>query len=135
MLRLKQLRQERNWTMRTAAKFLNKPYSTYVNHEKGYREPTTEDLIHYAKGYDITVDYLVGRTDDPKGYGAEFVWEPVDDEVLRKTREGLEYDHVGVELLRKYHSLSFEGQMKVDAYINDLIASGLYTRSTGSKVG
>lgn len=63
MIRLKELREERNWNRKQAAKFLNKAYTTYVNHENGYREPNSEDLISYAKAYDVTVDYLVGRTD------------------------------------------------------------------------
>ena len=49
--------------MRDAAKFLNKPYTTYVNHEKGYRELKSEELKEYAKQYGVSVDYLLGRTD------------------------------------------------------------------------
>lgn len=63
MIRLKELREERNWSMRDAAKFLNKPYMTYVNHEKETREPNSEDLVSYAKAYGVSIDYLVGRTD------------------------------------------------------------------------
>lgn len=66
MIRLKELREERKWSMRDAAKFLNKPYTTYVNHEKEYREPDSEDLKAYAKAYDVSIDYLVGRTDIKK---------------------------------------------------------------------
>lgn len=62
MIRLKELREERNWKMREAAAFLNKSYTTYVNHEKGYREPNSEDLKSYAKAYGVSVDYLIGRT-------------------------------------------------------------------------
>ena len=39
MIRLKELREERNMNMREAAKFLGKKYSTYVKHEKEEREP------------------------------------------------------------------------------------------------
>ena len=66
MIRLKELREERKWSMRDAARFLNKPYTTYVNHEKEYREPDSEDLKAYAKAYDVSIDYLVGRTDIKK---------------------------------------------------------------------
>lgn len=64
MIRLKELREERKWTMRQAASYLNKSYTTYVNHEKGYREPNSEDLTAYAKAYDVSVDYLIGRSDN-----------------------------------------------------------------------
>ena len=63
MIRLRELREERNWNRREAADFLGKPYTTYVNHENGFREPNSEDLIAYAKAYGVSVDYLVGRTD------------------------------------------------------------------------
>ena len=64
MIRLKELREERDWSMSDAAKFLGKPYTTYVNHEKEYREPNSEDLVAYAKAYGVTVDYLVGLTNE-----------------------------------------------------------------------
>lgn len=63
MIRLKQLREERHWSMAKAAEFLGKSYTTYVNHEKEYREPNSEDLIAYARAYGVSVDFLVGRTD------------------------------------------------------------------------
>lgn len=64
MIRLKELRDERKWSMRDAASFLKKSYTTYVNHEKGYREPNSDDLVHYARAYGVSIDYLVGRTDE-----------------------------------------------------------------------
>lgn len=64
MIRLKELREERKWSMRDAANFLKKSYTTYVNHEKGYREPNSDDLVHYARAYGVSIDYLVGRTDE-----------------------------------------------------------------------
>lgn len=64
MIRLKELREERKWSMRDAATFLGKSYTTYVNHEKGYREPNSDDLVHYARAYGVSIDYLVGRTKD-----------------------------------------------------------------------
>ena len=62
MNRLKELREERKWSMRDAAKFLKKPYTTYVNHEKGYRELRSEDIRDYAKAYEVSIDDLLGRT-------------------------------------------------------------------------
>ena len=63
MNRLKELRKERNWNMKEASEFLNKKYTTYVNHEKGYREIKSEELSEYAKAYGVSIDYLVGKTD------------------------------------------------------------------------
>lgn len=66
MIRLKELREERGWTMRDAARFLKKSYTTYVNHEKGYREPDSDDLVSYSRAYGVSIEYLLGRTDIKK---------------------------------------------------------------------
>lgn len=64
MLRIKQLRESKGLNMKEAARILNMPYTTYVNYEKGMREPTSEILVQLANFYDTTVDYLVGRSAD-----------------------------------------------------------------------
>lgn len=61
MFRIKQLRESRGINMKEAARMLNMPYTTYVNYEKGLREPTSEVLIQLANFYETTVDYIVGR--------------------------------------------------------------------------
>lgn len=64
MNRLKQLREERNWSKRDAAKFLNKKYTTYIKHENEERSLDSETLLEYAKAYNVSVDYLIGRTEE-----------------------------------------------------------------------
>ena len=64
MIRLKELREERGWKKADAARFLGKKYMTYVHHENGEREPDSEDLKAYAKAYGVSIDYLVGRTNE-----------------------------------------------------------------------
>lgn len=61
MLRIKELREARRLNMKEAAHALNLAYTTYVNYEKGFREPTSEVLILLADFYETTVDYIVGR--------------------------------------------------------------------------
>lgn len=62
MFRIKELRESKGINMREAARILNMPYTTYVNYEKGLREPTSEVLIQLANFYETTVDYIVGRS-------------------------------------------------------------------------
>ena len=66
MIRLKELREERGFNMSEAARFLKQKYTTYVNHEKGNREPNSEDLKAYANAYGVSIDYLLDRTDNPQ---------------------------------------------------------------------
>lgn len=61
MFRIKELRENKGISMKEAARLLKLPYTTYVNYEKGLREPTSEVLILLANFYDTTVDYIVGR--------------------------------------------------------------------------
>ena len=51
MNRLKSLREDRGMTMKECAMRLKMPYTTYVNYEKGAREPNSG----------VSVDFLVGR--------------------------------------------------------------------------
>lgn len=52
-------------SMRQVAEKLEIPYTTYVNYEKGLREPNSEMLIKIAKFYGVTIDYLLGNVNDP----------------------------------------------------------------------
>ena len=62
MNRMRELREERGITMKEAANALGMPYTTYVNYEKGVREPNSETLIKIADFYNTTIDYLVNRS-------------------------------------------------------------------------
>lgn len=62
MLRLKELRLEKNQNMRQTAIALGIPYTTYISYEKGDREPNSEMLIALAEYFDCSIDYLLGKT-------------------------------------------------------------------------
>ena len=64
MNRMKSLREKKGLTMKDVANCVGLPYTTYVNYEKGAREPSSETLIKIAKFFDVSVDYLIGRTDE-----------------------------------------------------------------------
>lgn len=66
MFRIKELRESKGISMKEAARLLGIPYTTYVNYEKGLREPTSEMLIQIADFYNVSIDYLVGRNSDPR---------------------------------------------------------------------
>lgn len=63
MTKLKQLRIDSGKSMADVAKALKIPYSTYVNYEKGTREPNSEMLITLADYYGVSIDYIIGRTE------------------------------------------------------------------------
>lgn len=61
MFRIKELRESKGISMKEAARRLEMPYTTYVNYEKGLREPTSEVLIQIADFFGVSIDFLVGR--------------------------------------------------------------------------
>ena len=77
MNRLSQLRQEKGLNMREAARQLGMPYTTYVNYEKGTREPNSEILISLAKFYGTSIDYLLCKSDSPPGRDIPPGFEPM----------------------------------------------------------
>ena len=64
MFRIKELREAKGISMKEAARLLGMPYTTYVNYEKGLREPTSEILIQIADFFGVSIDFLVGRKAD-----------------------------------------------------------------------
>lgn len=65
--RLTELRKKHKHTQESISKKLKIPRSTYSNYEAGKREPDFDTAERIAEFFDVTVDYLIGRTDDPKG--------------------------------------------------------------------
>ncbi len=60
----RELRLEKNLTQSEIAAKLNMTQTTISSWEKGKREPTMDGLLNIAALYDVSTDYLLGRTDD-----------------------------------------------------------------------
>lgn len=64
--RLKRLRKERKWTQEELGKKINVTKVSVSGYENGNRSPDTETLQKIADIFMVTVDYLLGRSDDPE---------------------------------------------------------------------
>lgn len=62
--RMKDLREDADLTQARLAKYLNITQRSYSHYEKGDRETPLIILIKIADYYDVTLDYLVGRSDE-----------------------------------------------------------------------
>lgn len=60
--RLKKLRNEKNLLQKEIAKKLKITTSAYGFYEQGKRTPDTETLNKIAEFYNVSIDYLLGRT-------------------------------------------------------------------------
>ena len=69
--RIKGLREDRDKTQQELAAFLGLTRSAYSNYENGLRDIPVEVLSLIADFYKTSVDYLIGRTNEPKPYPSQ----------------------------------------------------------------
>ena len=64
-MRLREIRKERNVTQLKMAMDLNMNQNTISRYENGEREAGYNELIMIADYFNVSLDYLLERTDDP----------------------------------------------------------------------
>lgn len=62
MIKIKELRTEMHKSLRDVASELNISYSSLSKYERGDQQPSYETLIKMADYFNVTADYLIGRT-------------------------------------------------------------------------
>ena len=67
-MRLRDLREDHDFTQTALAELLHIKQNTYSQYENGQRQIPIELLIHLTAIYDTSTDYILGVTDDPKPY-------------------------------------------------------------------
>lgn len=63
--RLKVLRKKRGFTQTQVAEYLGLKLRAYQYYESGEHRPEYEKLMALADFFEVTTDYLLGRTDEP----------------------------------------------------------------------
>ena len=111
MNRLKEIRIEMGLNMSEMARRLSMPYTTYVGYEKEERHMYPEALKKISGELGITIDYLLGRSEQkvpttPKGSEREE-----------------EYEETYKEMVNRLMELSPEERQKVDAFVQGLLAN------------
>lgn len=64
--RLKDLREDNDFTQTQIAEYLYVKQSTYSQYERGSRNVPIDLLSKLSDFYDVSTDYILGRTDNPK---------------------------------------------------------------------
>ena len=64
-IRLKELRKLRKMTQQRLAIELTMNQNTISRYESGEREADYQTLIRFADFFNVSIDYLLERTDDP----------------------------------------------------------------------
>ncbi|GHV34560.1 hypothetical protein FACS1894187_05370 [Synergistales bacterium] len=68
--RLRSIRTTKNPTQRAVAIHLGVSERAYQHYEAGTREPNIATLIALADYFDVSLDYLVGRSERPDSHKA-----------------------------------------------------------------
>lgn len=61
--RIRDLREDNDYTQTYLARVLNCSQQAYSNYELGQRDIPTDILIKLSSFYDVSVDYILGITD------------------------------------------------------------------------
>ena len=105
--RIQKLRKEKRLTQEEISHKLGISRTTYSGYERGTSEPDFKTLISIADFFEVTLDYLIGRTDDPhmwfKNENEKTIYDimdlSTDDEILDKFH--MTYDGVVLTLSEK----------------------------------
>ena len=62
-MKLKELREENNYSQKQIADYLNVKQNTYSQYETGKRQLPIDVLIKLAKFYHVSTDYILGLED------------------------------------------------------------------------
>jgi len=65
-MRLRDLREDHDLTQKELAGMLNISQNTYSQYENGVRQLPIEILIKISRIYDVSTDYILRLTDNPR---------------------------------------------------------------------
>ncbi len=66
--RLKGIRIENRYSQKQIADMCGMAQATIGRYETNVADPSPETLLWYAETFEVSLDYIFGRTDDPKGH-------------------------------------------------------------------
>lgn len=66
--KVRDLREDKDLTQQELAAMLHLTQATYSRYETGDLDIPTGILIRLSKFYNVSIDYLLGQTDNPKPY-------------------------------------------------------------------
>ena len=110
-IRLKELRKEKGYTLEQMAQDLNTTKVTLSRYENGTREPKSETLNQLSNYFNVSIDYLFGKTDE------RII--PTKDEVIdvKKALDKIKND------LQNSSSLMFDGECLSQDAISSLLSA------------
>ena len=108
--RIKELREQTGMSARKFAEIIGIKYTTYYGYESGTREPGSQTVTKICNYFGCTADYLLGLSDDPKGYFDEKETSPAP----AKAETGEITREMSIELLKALGLLDQSGNLSDD---------------------
>lgn len=91
-MRLKELREKRRLSQITLAMELNLNQNSISRYETGEREADYATLIAIADYFGVSVDYLLGRTDNPRVNQQKSIHQSLADAFFLDSRKSFSYN-------------------------------------------
>lgn len=109
MLRIKQLREAQKKSQKEVSVDLGVSQATVSGWESGLKTPSAKSTMKIAKYFGVTVDYLLGLTDESEGPLAKIGEEALSDDALisrvlalrPEDRQKVDYFVQGIEAARE----------------------------------
>lgn len=137
-----------------AAKMFGVTRATITSWDKNQSIPKGDTLIHIADAFGVSVDYLVGRTDDPVDYSnpdlqAELAGAAMD-ALGGDPKKALAFQQAVAQdaasdpgprqtatprILTLWNQLDLMDQVRVEAYIEGMLATDKYRIQQAKKMG
>lgn len=86
--RVRELRIGAKRSQKQIAEMLNTTQTSINRYEQGYSFPPLETILWYADYFDVSLDYLFGRTDNP--HGEYYAYKPAINENNEELKEFVE---------------------------------------------
>lgn len=103
--RIKDLREDSDKTQTEVAQYLKTTAQYYGKYEKGERELPFWRAVALAKYYDVSLDYIAGRTN------------------VKKFKSNIPLSYDEVKLIQQFRSLSERNKGKAEFFIEQLAES------------
>lgn len=107
---LKKLREEKNLKQIDVANGSNITVRTYQYYESGKQEPNVSRLKKLAIFFDVSMDYLVGLTNNPTPYE-----KMTSNSIICTTPQ---YSDAALTIAKKYDEVTPDIQRRIDRYVS-----------------
>lgn len=119
MLRIKQLREAQGKSQKEVSVDLGVSQATVSGWESGLKTPSAKSTLRIAKYFKVSVDYLLGLTNENEDPLSEIGEEALDDELISRVkalspedRQKVDYFVQGIEAVRGAEASPTAGERK-----------------------